>query len=473
MACASVPAQATESTSTPTAAPTDTGEQASAEPTHTPTPTASGGRDSGSDPEPTETPTPTPIPEPVSGPEPPATTTPAVTLGSVDPTEPPLGDCFGGALSGDPMHCYVLEQAQAAGLIDILGVYVDDGDGTVYVSLSQARLSAEMVEFADEQSYAFYDAWPRLTHPDVYWRLACGESRMNWPDCYLTPHRRWYEDGYLFLSPPAAYGGFVMLVPGAADGLHQVRGWASWRQLWPRVSARQGAGGRGTDGGPAFDVSDVDVTNFPDMDCSREITSVCDQWKKLPDVGIAGFHWSVNSNDHYTWYFQVKNPPADEAELEALKDRLAPCHDVIGDCTYTDERGATWRRYNEATTTVEIIPVKYDYRDLWRWKTILKRFAVSAGNTLGIMDARVDSTKWRPNNYDTMYVNGVPWAGESGVTEYGLGLPAHTRETIVVGARELQRQRVADALPALLPLLGVPVDAVGIVSLWIAGEGEW
>ena len=36
------------------------------------------------------------------------------------------------------------------------------------------------------------------------------------------------------------------------------------------------------------------------------------------------------------------------------------------------------------------------------------------------------------------------------------------RETIVVGSRD--SQRTADALPVLLPQLGIPVDAVGVVA---------
>ena len=147
----------------PTLGPMVVDEQASAEPTHTPTstptPTASGERDSGSDPEATSTPTPTRTPtpassQPVSDPEPPSTTTLAVTTTEVVAAEPPLGDCFGGVLSEDPLHCYVLEQAQARGLMDILGVY-DDGD-TLYVSTSQDAVSTELIAFAKEQSYAFY-----------------------------------------------------------------------------------------------------------------------------------------------------------------------------------------------------------------------------------------------------------------------------------------------------------------------------
>ena len=36
-----------------------------------------------------------------------------------------------------------------------------------------------------------------------------------------------------------------------------------------------------------------------------------------------------------------------------------------------------------------IIPVKYDFGELWRWSVILNRFAVSAGNTVGITAGRV------------------------------------------------------------------------------------
>ena len=51
------------------------------------------------------------------------------------PGDPPLGDCFGGALSQDPPHCYALEQAQRQGVIDVEKVY--DADGVLYFSLRQ------------------------------------------------------------------------------------------------------------------------------------------------------------------------------------------------------------------------------------------------------------------------------------------------------------------------------------------------
>ena len=158
-----------EPTHTPTSTPTAMGEQAAADPTHTPTstptPTASGEQDSNSDPEATSTPTPTPASsEPVSDPDPPATTTLAVTTTEVVAAGPPLGDCFGGVLSEDPLHCYVLEQAQAEGLIDIVGIY--KAGRVMYVLVSQAKLSAELFTFTKEKANALYNAWPWLV-PNV------------------------------------------------------------------------------------------------------------------------------------------------------------------------------------------------------------------------------------------------------------------------------------------------------------------
>ena len=243
--------------------------------------------------------------------------------------EPPLGDCFGGALSEDPMHCYVLEQAQAAGLMDILGVY--DGDAMLYVSVSQPRVTNELLDFALEQSYAFYDAWPRLVYPVGY---GCSETVEPWPDCYLKAVGGWYDGGYLLLPKTIAHEAPLMLVMGGETGRRKTPSWASWRQLWPRTGAHEGTGARANGGGPAFDVSDVDVTNFPEIDCRDEVSAGCDWWKDFPDMGIAGAHGGGGIG-----YFQIKNPPTDEAELKALKHRLMPCHDVIGNCTYTDDSG--------------------------------------------------------------------------------------------------------------------------------------
>ena len=44
---------------------------------------------------------------------------------------PPPGDCWGGALSDDPLHCYALEEAQRDGIIEVEGVY--DASGELHI----------------------------------------------------------------------------------------------------------------------------------------------------------------------------------------------------------------------------------------------------------------------------------------------------------------------------------------------------
>ena len=244
MACGSPAGEIAGPTSNSTSTPTAVAEQASAEPTHTPTPTptpaASGQRDSGSDSKPAATPTPTPTP--ASDPEPSATTTVAVTTTEEVVAEPPLRDCFGGALSEDPLHCYVLEQAQAAGLMDILGVY--DGDAMLYVSVSQPRVTNELFDFALEQSYAFYDAWPRLVPRSKYLKwVGCTEPSQPWPDCYLDSVGiigLRYQGGYILLPQTSAYDAAVLVVTGGDSGRRQTSGWASWRQLWRKPESTEG-----------------------------------------------------------------------------------------------------------------------------------------------------------------------------------------------------------------------------------------
>ena len=36
---------------------------------------------------------------------------------------PPPGNCWGGALSESPVHCFALEQAQRDGIIEVEGIY--------------------------------------------------------------------------------------------------------------------------------------------------------------------------------------------------------------------------------------------------------------------------------------------------------------------------------------------------------------
>ena len=102
--------------------------------------------------------------------------------------------------------------------------------------------------------------------------------------------------------------------------------------------------------------------------------------------------------------------------------------------------------------------MKYHWYELRRWAEILNRFALSAGNTIGITGAGVTRNVYSPSSY-LIYVNGMESAYvlSQGVTARDV------RTTVEVLTRSYDLQRVADALPVLLPQLGIPVDAVGIV----------
>ena len=285
-----------------------------------------------------------------------ATTTPASS-------GPPLGDCWGGVLSGDPLHCYALEQAERANLIDVTALYVAPGGGPLYVWLRQSEPVSEAVhESLRAKSREFYARWPEH-----------------------TPHRAQFElDAVLSRGDPLplsdTYEDIVLHVGGEKARRTQLA-WASWRQVWPASAGSSGARGA-TEG---FDVSGVDVTNLPKVHCKVDPTDACVLWLQYPSLGFAG---RVHTDGPRITYLQLKNPPEEMAEREALKDRLYPCHDTIGPCTYTRD-GATVRTHIRRTFEIELIEVKYDFGELWRWSALLSRFAQTAGNTIGITGGTV------------------------------------------------------------------------------------
>ena len=355
-------------------------------------------------------------------------------------SDSPVGDCFGGVLSEDPMLCYVLEQAQ--GLMDVLGLYVTPG-GLLYVSISQDELTAEMYQFGYEKTRAFTKTWPELVPAEKYLKWCHPDAREHFPYCLPTQHYTYldvpneYQDTYdfpkiyqLYILPPSATYWPVLLLPGGDAGRRQEPGWASGRQVWPAVAS----GASGSSGASAtFDVSDVDMTNLPDP---------------TSEYGFAGSHLKGVLSETLVEYVQVKNPPTDEAGLRALRRAVHPCYDTSdgvcrGHVTW-DGRPRTWR--------IEFIPVKYSWEEFNRWAEILNRFAVSSGNTLGITGARVH---WNQHNLHAVFLHGL-------TRQVKYENPQLIRTTIVVTVRE-DYEGAAEAMPVLLPLLGIPVDAVGVV----------
>ena len=447
-------------------------------------PAAAPGDDAEAGADPTATATPTP--DPTAVPKPAATATPTPEAAAGDTFR--VGDCWGGVLGNAPLHCYVLEQAQMAGEIDVESIY-EAPNNVLHIFLRGSEpLDEELARLFQEKAYEFLDSPQGSDHPfdspyldpyvdpnvDICLKI---ESRsrerrvcmLGDLDFWTSP--RYYRTGKLV--PPAASHDQIYLRPGGADARRSIVGWPSWWQVWPVLETQPVTRDSST-----FDVSDVDTGKIPDPDCEQHWSSACRIWKRAPETGIAGyFGWEG------THYIQVKGPlPQDEAGLEALKRKLVPPSDHIkwaasyhcyenfdedGLCTYTHTDGrvavcseATNRCTHEedggllvSTAIVrppeyELIPVSYDYGEMWRWSVILNRFALSEGNTIGITQVWVDTNiEWN----ETVFRSGLQ-------KREG---PSTIRDTVVVVG--LDARMIVDALPRLLPLLGIPVDAVGVV----------
>ena len=238
--------------------------------------------------------------------------------------EPELGDCFGGVFSSlDALHCYALDRAESEGIIDIEKIY--DDSGSLHLSLRQeGPVGGDVYQFLRDRATEFVDRWPHLVpqHPNLY----CEEfgSLMPYRECLL------HSGGYL---PRSMQYERILFHTGGESARRKKLGWATWRQVWPEVEGSRANVGRDADA--RFDVSDVDVVNIPEPDCLdwRMMSAGCGLSKHFPNVGFAG-----RSGGRGTVYYQIKNPPTDEAEIAALKDKLIPCN-TLEPCTYINALG--------------------------------------------------------------------------------------------------------------------------------------
>ena len=206
-----------------------------------------------------------------------------------------------------------------------------------------------------------------------------------------------------------------------------------------RGRQRCGGGGAGQDpGSDGFDISDVDVTNFPVLrgNCGEIMGGngtydSCLKWERNPDIRIAGWQSTDKA------YVQVKIPNGDDSQIAAAKSAVIQ----------SKKRGL-----NE--DNVEIIPVNHDYEELWRWSIILDRFARSSGNTLGITSAQLGyninryagepAVVWPLNDIQEAHDNRPEWR-------------------TIIHLQTLDVPGTAAALPQLLSQLSIPVDAVGLI----------
>ena len=457
------------------------------------------------------------------------------------PAEPPLRGCFDKTLSDDPMICYILEQAQEEEIIEVAAIYRADDD-LHYVYLTQTEpVGEEVGEFFRDTAEKFIDSWPEIALKEPYpdYVAGCMRERFyrkypghDYKSCLLDA-THWKGDTLLPYSMSYAV---ILVRTGGPDGRRLERAWASFSQVWPATVTPDTSG--------PFDVSDVDLTNFPEFKTRRwckggpekvrysdgrvmvveALDVVCDEEELKAKADIAAFTVEYGGG---TFYVQYKDPPEGEEELEALKDTLIPpcfrsylctrmedtttrevtviatavsdrpgtpvkLHGPLADATpftlvsddldhYHDELNrlldATHpdptsvkvsftygeHRYPDlgVMAEVEIIPVKHNYADLRRYETILNRFVHSRGNTIGILGAELRDNDLRSYHYDNLL-----WTpdgpGEAGIDEeLQAPKPSELRSTVVVTA--FDSQRVLNALPKLLPALGIPAEAMGAV----------
>ena len=359
------------------------------------------------------------------------------------PTPPP-GDCWNGALSGDPLHCYILEEAQRAGKIDVAAVYLAPGGGPLYIFLSQTEPidDDEVGSFLQAKAYEYLES---VTSTGRYPTHKCdgrtGDARSGCFDEILErPHWRAFGRPLGGGLPDSRAYSNVLLEVGGVEARRSKLGWASWSEVWPvgaGVRSEEGASGASS----GFDVSDVDITNIPELDCNRDFpgtTNVmfasCLVWT---EDGIAGLQSNPTFADKL--YYQVKSPlPDSEEGMEALRKRLSSL--------------------DLSNTEVEIILVKYDLGQLWRWNVILDRFARSASNTVGILGAQVGINYEAYTSESLVWLNGVAPAERN---EWGKDWST-VRNILIVWT--LDKAATVAALPGLLPELGIPADAVGLVA---------
>lgn len=351
----------------------------------------------------------------------------ALVFAVVDYVYPRPGDCWGGILSESPLHCYVLEEAERDDIIEVDAMY--EAGTELFVYLDQTEPVSD-----DVYLYLQRKAQARV-------RAVGGD------DCVLEQSGClggifWYSPmgGYIlpYLNTETDYVD-IELKHGGAEARRSEHGWAGFQQVWPVAVA--GAGG--ATGSSGFDVSDIDTTNFPALEClddelNRTAESCRYALEYFTGLGIAG----VRSDSGKT-YVQVKASSVDDVRAQTAKQAFINRKPTV---------------LNE--DNVVIIPVKYSYEELLRWKIVLNRFIHSSGNTVGVTGAVIDT------NTVSSVVGRVVLPNDSlrpasRIPGYGYDR-ASMRETIWLWALDLEQTE--EALPQLLKQLNIPVDAVGVVG---------
>ena len=169
--------------------------------------------------------------------------------------------CWGGALSEDPLHCYVLEEAQREGLITVDGVFVVGRLLRMYVTEDDLP-DEELVEFLVARGHEFIDRWPGRVSYNLKYSYCHSELEAAYAECVLrdtfwavpdinpwdSPYAnimlwpggsesRFTKGGMGFLAPAVAPGSAPQPGPGSGPGRRVRRVWDRRDEL-PRVGLR-------------------------------------------------------------------------------------------------------------------------------------------------------------------------------------------------------------------------------------------
>ena len=304
--------------------------------------------------------------------------------------------CYNGVLTTEIAHCYLFETAEREGRIKIESIYLEP-TRALHVFLSRPDpIDEKLAKYFETTAHQRMEKNTREFHGDTdgsrsanlkdwidYQNTCKGLTGDEKRHCYNTilgrgsSHGLWhhYNHSNNHGSLPDTSGEYtnVFMHTGGADAKKTRPGWASWRQLWPNKEEEK------PKGVPEFDVSGIDTENIPEPVCREALSELgdflvpsCDAWEALPDLGVGALHLRDEGRYGGTSFFHITSPiPTDQEELAALKQRL------------------TQSPYPEPGRKVEIIPVKYDFGQLWKWKNTLERFALSDANTTGITFVRI------------------------------------------------------------------------------------
>ena len=340
-----------------------------------------------------------------------------------------VSDCFSGALAGDPVHCTVIQDAHNQGEITVEAIYSTANGRLLYIYIAEDQSDAERVfddlaaKAADRieefgvDSHCSTQFAPGICQPGTF------------PD----------KLGFTLMPLSVRYQDVRLRFGGAGARRSQV-GWASFVQEWPSVP--DGAAQPIAQVPIEFDVSDVDTEKIPPIDCGDTFafhTLACQMREIFPELEIA--RWKDGSEI----YVEVKAAPGEEER--AVADARA----AIVEFFQLD---------HDQAQLVIVIPVKHSYEDLWRYRVILDRFAVSAGNSVGILRSRISDTT--ASVAATARI-AFPAPGIEQVLRNENGVFDQSRNRATLWLWTADFDGTTGEPGPLLPQLGIPTDAVGVV----------